>query len=178
MKKTFLWVIFTCTLLTLAGCVKRERAYPSNVAGYKPIYSTSSSNTFSYTTAKNISHAGKIYVKDNYLFQVDVGTGIHIIDATNPLQASRSGFIKIDGCQELSINGHYLYTNNMADLVVIDISDYTHPVLAKRIAGAFDLLTNDSNLPPVSGYFECVDNSKGKVVGWYPDVLEKATCFY
>jgi hypothetical protein len=183
MKKPCLWVpAFIAGMLLIAGCFRNERTdriSPSNVLGYKPIYSKNPVTTdVSFKTNQPVQHAGKIYLYNKYIFQVDNGTGIHIIDAAIPSQASRSGFIQVDGCQEISISGHYLYTNNMADLIVIDIADYTHPVLVKRMTHTFNFSADQTELPPGKGYFECPDASKGKVVGWYQDTLAQATCLY
>ena len=121
-------------------------------------------------------NAGKIYVKGNLIFQNEIGEGIHIINNSIPANAQRTGFIKIKGSQEISIKGDYLYSNNYADLVVVNISNLTAVTEVSRIRNAFS--DNNSQLvPPVRGnYFECVDNSKGTVIGWVRDSIDNPKC--
>lgn len=165
--------LFTCS------CINNpKRDYPSQAYGYKPIYGVSSqSKEISYGASRAVSRAGKIYLKDHYIYQVDQGTGIHIMDARDPEHVVSKGFLTIDGCQDLAISGHYLYVNNLTDLVTVDISDLTRPVEVKRL----DSVLYDypiSQIPPGGGYFECPDASKGTVVSWYEDTLTNPKCFY
>ncbi len=74
----------------------------------------------------------------------------------------------------LTIAGNYLFTNNLSDLITIDITDFTKPQVVKRIANAFTFI--NSELPPARGYFECPDKTKGVVVGWHKEMLESPKC--
>ena len=127
--------------------------------------------------ARTVTNAGKIYVKDNYIFQNEIGEGIHILNNTNPANTIRSGFISIKGSQEIAIKGNYLYSNNFNDLVVVDISDINNVKEAGRVKNIF--YNNNYQLaPPVAGgaYFECVDNSKGIVINWIQDSINNPKC--
>jgi hypothetical protein len=151
------------------------RKVPREAEGYKPIYADPSlAKEVKYQSARTVTNAGKIYYKGGYIFQVDQGTGIHIVNATDPSQADRIGFIAINGCQEIAIAGNYLFTNNLTDLITVDISDYTQPKVVKRIANSFSLSNNE--LPPVRGFFECPDKSKGVVIGWAKATLKFPKC--
>jgi len=80
--------------------------------------------------------------------------------------------LKIPAASELAIKSNYLYTNNMDDLVVFDLSNITSPHLVNRINGAFPQISQ--KYPPFNGvYFECPDPSKGIVVGWEEKLLNE-----
>ena len=164
------------SLTTIYGCEQESiTKVPKEAEGYRPIYGDPATvKEVKYEAAKPVASAGKIYYKGGYIFQVDEGTGIHIVNAANPSQAGRVGFISIKGCHEISIKGNYLFTNNLSDLITIDISDFSKLKVAKRIDNAF-ILTN-AELPPESRYFECPDKNKGIIIGWRKDMLQYPKC--
>jgi hypothetical protein len=149
---------------------------PQNIPGYAPVYATQlAANTISIETSRATTNAGKIYAYGNYLFQVEQNQGIHIIDNSNPQQAKKIGFLEIPTCTELAIKSNFLYTNNLNDLVVFDLSNISSPQLVKRIANAFPAISQ--SYPPFPGvYFECPDPSKGIVIGWEEKLLTEPKC--
>ena len=150
-------------------CTKQPSNYNHKVLGYKPIYSNDASlKKVVSDTVRAVKNAGKIYAYQNYLLQCEVGEGIHVIDNSNPATAKRIAFIKILGCNEISIKSNYLYTNSFKDLVTINISNINQPVETQRIANAFNV-TGYLPEPPEKGYYECVDLTKGIVIGWSKD---------
>lgn len=169
------------SLATLCGC-KQESVtrVPKEADGYQPIYADPASvKEVKYEAAKPVAEAGKIYYKGGYIFQVDEGTGIHVVDAKDPAKAVRIGFISIKGCHEVAIAGNYLFTNNLSDLITVNISDLSKPKVVKRIDNAFNLnafTQNYAELPPERGYFECPDKNKGIVVGWRKAKLQSPKC--
>lgn len=122
-------------------------------------------NDITNEAPKPTIHPGKIYAYGNYLFQVEENEGIHIIDNSDPQQAHKISFLKVPAASELAIKSNFLYTNNLDDLVVFDLSNINAPHLVKRVENAFPKINQE--YPPFSNvYFECVDPSKGVVVGW------------
>ena len=108
------------------------------VWGYKPIYAANSDLKNVYSTAVQPTVlAGKIYRYGQWIFQVELGKGIHIIDATQRTAPVKTSFIHIPGCSELSIRQNKLYTNNYRDLVSIDISQPTQVSVLHRIENIF-----------------------------------------
>ncbi|MEJ7683183.1 MAG: hypothetical protein WKG06_36070 [Segetibacter sp.] len=110
------------SLATICGCEPESiTKVPKEAEGYKPVYADPATiKEVKYEPAKPVANAGKIYYKGGYIFQVDEGTGIHIVNAANPSQAGRVGFISIKGCHEIAIKGNYLFTNNLSDLITVD----------------------------------------------------------
>jgi hypothetical protein len=107
---------------------------------YTPIYSTSAEikNAVAFEAPRNLSHVGRIYYKDKFLFVNETGEGIHVIDNAVPSSPATKGFLKIPGNNDLAIIGDYLYANSYVDLVVFDISDKASIHEVKRLAGVFD----------------------------------------
>jgi LVIVD repeat len=176
MKKLLGIGLMVVAILLAASCKEETTGKVGKVMAYKPLYS-SDANIYSIQNKppQHVTKAGKIYARGNYIFQNEIGLGIHIIDNSNPANAQRIGFIQIAGSEEISIKGNYLYSNNFSDLVVVDISNIKNAVEVNRIKNAF-FSSSTLARPPRRGYFECVDNSKGVVTGWIQDSIENPTC--
>src|SRR5687768_18002409 len=71
---------------------------------------------------------------------------------SNPATASRIGFLSVKGAEEISIKENYLFTNNYMDLVVINIADFTNPVLVNRNKDAFNSDRKSTRLNSSHGY--------------------------
>ncbi|MFT3705951.1 MAG: hypothetical protein QM802_26530 [Agriterribacter sp.] len=165
------------TLLYLCGCTV-ESPPPKEADGYAPVYGEKikQSSTLSLQQPREIENAGKIYVKGQLLYQVENGTGIHVISIDDPAKPVRKGFIPIAGAQEISILNNMLYTNSYNDLLVLDISSPENITVAQTIENAFKL--GSTAVPPEHGYFECIDPSKGNVVGWTKKKIMSPKCKY
>jgi len=174
--------IILLSLATIYSCKQESiTKVPKEAEGYRPIYGDPATiKEVKSEPAKPVGSPGKIYYKGGYIFQVDEGTGIHIVNTANPSQAGRVGFISIKGCHEIAITGNYLFTNNLSDLITVDISDFSKPKVVKRISNAFTTsnteLSTNTELPPERGYFECPDKNKGIVVGWRKEMLQYPKC--
>ena len=172
MKKSF--QLLAAAVVLMASCNKNNEP-PKEILGYAPVYKTDEGVTeIKSDEPEPIVLGGKIYIKDNMLFQVEVSKGVHVLDITNPAQPVKKAFIQIPGAQELSIKGNLLYSNNFNDLVVIDISNAQNVTLVKRLTSVFEIA--GVNAPPESGYFKCIDPNKGEVIGWKKEMLYSPTC--
>ena len=160
----------------------RPRNNPRTVLGYKPTY-TNDSSLFRIQTMgpQPVKFAGKIYVKDNLIFQNDIGWGVHIIDNSNPAAANRIGFIRVLGNSEMSIKGNYMYVNSFSDLVVIDVSNWQNVTEVKRLKNSFYVGGSSHYIPlPEHGvYFECPGYYTDKIqMGWVKDSVSTYSCYY
>ncbi|MCB0697357.1 MAG: hypothetical protein KDC07_08330 [Chitinophagaceae bacterium] len=145
------------------------------VEGWAPVYAADDvAGTIASKDPQAIEKGGKIYVRGHMLYQVEVGKGIHVIDIQDGNNPQKVKFIQVTGAQEMAVMDNNLYTNNVNDLVVLNISDINNVQVIDRVSGVFHLV--DPTLPPVAGYFECVDASKGVVVGWEPKTLNNPVC--
>ncbi len=150
--------------------------YNQKVMGNKIIYQPlANALIINYIdSAHPVKNPGKIYVKDNFIYQAEQGKGIHIIDNTIPGDAHRIGFIEVYGCTEIAIKGNSLYTNNLNDLVVIDISNLNNVHVTKRVENTFPggrYQYFQSQSPPSPGYYECANPDSGVILEWRRDSI-------
>lgn len=160
-------LLISLTILTLSSCTRDNNNMPSGqMDAYVPVYVSAQNVTqISVEPAKPITEAGKIYAFGNYIFQNDLNTGIHIIDATDKKAPKKISFLKIPLSTELAVKGNYLYTNNYRDIVVFNISNPAQPQLVKRMSNVFPPV--NQKYPAFSNiYFECPEEAKGVVVRW------------
>lgn len=163
-------------VLLLSACDLNSK-YPKEIEGYAPIY-VDANEQFSIQTldSQPYQYPGKIYKYGNYSFQLDKGTGIHVINSSNPAAPVKIKFIKLAGCTEISIKDNMLFTNNFSDLLSLNISDINNVTLAKRISDVFPA-SLDTAPPDGNVYFECIDNSKGLVIGWEKKIITNPKCY-
>ena len=88
--------------------------------------------------AMPLKHPGKVYLMDDYLFIVEKGEGLHIIDNKNPAQPKAIRFIQIAGNWDIAAKGSHLYADSYADLLVFDIANPNEPKLAHRVNDVWD----------------------------------------
>lgn len=175
-RKFILLCCLGAALTGLASC-KGGSNTPGEVIGYAPVYQSDSTMANIRSDAPQpILRGGKIYVRDKTMYQVEEGSGIHIIDITRPENPARTAFIHVSGAQELSIKGDLLYTNNYNDLVVLNISNPQSVREVQRMKDMFHI--TGGNVPPEKGYFECINPDRGSVIGWQKKTLYSPKCKY
>ncbi|MBP6978944.1 MAG: hypothetical protein PHD61_08715 [Bacteroidales bacterium] len=110
-----------------------------------------------------IETMGKIYIKGNYLFVNEKYEGIHVFDNSDPSHPVDLSFIQIPGNVDLAIMGNFLYADSYIDLVVMDISDITHPEETFRLEDVFPY-----TIPDVESDYPIapIDQEKGVITGW------------
>ena len=159
--------------VVVCSCWNYDRTrylYPQQkVWGSKPVYGSKSEvQKISYDPNKHPNqNPGNIYAYGKYIFQIDFGLGIHVIDNSSPTHADRVGFIRLNGCQQISIRGQYLYTNSYKDLVTLDISD---PANIRELSRTPDAFPDFYAEPPEPGYYTCPQGDS-VVVGWVKDSI-------
>ncbi len=176
-NSTYRNVLLTAsTTLLLFGIIACVKTKTLEVTGYVPVYGNLNDLKIIQSEApRPIVNAGKIYQYMNYTFQLENGEGIHIINSSNLSNPQKIGFIKVKGCSEISIKNNILFTDNHQDLVGINISDIQNVTLSSRLEKVFPGVQQE--YPPVAGvYFECVDASKGIVIGWTEKLLTNPKC--
>ncbi len=162
-------------LLVFSGCIK-DNTLHQIIEGQRGIYlSEEQLNLFQQTPPRPLENPGKLAYYRAYLFLVDNGIGIHIIDLTDTAVAERISFLEIPAVQDLVIKDNLLYCDNGPHLLVLDISRIHHVQLINRIMHIFEnknILPNSSKSP----WFECYDAKKGWLVGWEEAQLENPKC--
>lgn len=135
--------------------------YEANVPVYMPFNDFRAS--FEKSAPIEISHPGKMYFKDDYLFINEYGKGIHVIDNSNPANPKKVVFYEILGNVDMAIKGNILFADSYIDLLAIDITDINNPVEIDRIENVFPEIVPEGELwfP-----YAMVDKSKGVIVSW------------
>lgn len=145
------------------------------VEGLKPIYGQAgTSKTVLIKEPVEFKQPGKIVYLAPILFINELDKGIHVIDNSDPSKPEKIAFIAIPFNKDIAVKGQYIYANNDLDLISIRYLARDSIQVISRIENAFDgvpLLPKD-----YTGFFECVDPSKGDVIGWEPATLTNPKC--
>ena len=169
------YFLMCAILLCLGSCTKNTNQL-GEVDAYVPIYgNVGDLKLITQQTPQPIVKGGKIAVIGNHFFQVESGDGIHVIDISNPIIPRKISFLRIPLCNEVTLRGNFLYTNNVSDLVTLNISDINNITTASRIINAFPNM--QTQYPPQTNvYFECADINKGMVIGWELKKVNNPKC--
>lgn len=166
-RKTILFFIIA---LSFGACNKEKN---KTVQGLKPIYATESElSTVEISEKQALRNPGRIYTYNHLLLVNEQSKGIHIYDNTNIESPIELSFISILGNMDFSVKNNLIYADNVTDLIIIDISNPNQPTYKSRIKNVFPV----QQFPSESCYFECVDATKGIVVGWEKTTLTNPTC--
>jgi len=170
-------LLFACCLSTACELIDFDNIEDVGIQeGVRPIYADFDGwDEIVSLPAQPIENLGKIYYKDPYIFVNERFKGIHVFDNSDPSQPMPLVFIQIYGSEDIAISGNILYADNYTDLVAIDISDLNNVQVVSRVE---DLYTRSSKAFPegYSGYFECVEEGRGFVVGWEEAELLNPKC--
>ena len=155
-------IAFFCLIIMgVVACDKTTHHYMC----YEPVYTDA--ETFrapaQFEGPKTITRDGNIYFKDNFLFIVEPNKGIHFIDNSDPTNPNNTGFLNVMGTSGLAIKGDYLYITALVDLVIVDVSNFNHPIEIEREEEIFPtaLPLMDKNYPT-----NTIDKSVGIVTDW------------
>lgn len=178
LKKDYLKAVFALTCLMAFGCDFKDGpdVNVGEVVGLRPIYSNAADmKKIEMLPPRQLENPGKIYAKGSWLLINEMAEGLHVIDNSNPRSPKLVAFISIPGNIDMAVKGNTLYVDNYTDLVAIDISDLNNIKVTERIENAF---ANQHRFPlQTNVYFECVNDSKGLVVGWEEATLTNPECY-
>ena len=170
--------------ILFSACTSHENTTPNSIEGYVPIYAQDVSifKTIKAEPPRTTVNGGKIYTVGTVLFQVEQDSGIHIINYANPSSPVKLGFIKSFLCKEISVKNGFIYTNNLSDLVAIDINN---PAAIKEVGRTPNVFPDlASQYPPKNSinqfervYFECPDSKKGAVIAWKKQTINNPKCW-
>lgn len=123
----------------VAACSKDgKNGHMQTYTIYSPVYASKSEVLASINSAATvITHAGKMYLKDNFIFLNEVNKGIHVIDNSDPSHPAQIAFLKIPGNLDIAIKGNTLYADMYGDLLALDITDIHHAKITSTINNFF-----------------------------------------
>lgn len=170
-------------VFSIISCDPVDSGPPRQVEGYVPVYATNLAElkTITSTAPRTIINGGKLYTTGSLLFQVELDSGIHVINYADPQNPRKLAFIKSFLCKEVTEKSGFLYTNNLADLVVIDIRNLNDIKLVSRTENVFpDLITQSppsNTVTHETTWFECPQEGKGIIVSWKKQTLTNPRCW-
>ena len=165
MKHSIIFLLLA-VLASLSGCVESmDDAAPPLQAYYKPIYANKQDlYRIKVHAARPLNNPGRIYLKDKFLIINERFQGFHVIDNTDPAEPKPLLFLEVPGAVNMAMQGQYLYADNITDLLTIDMGNLQQ---IKEVNRKKDTFKGNQNYPPFRDVgFECVDASRGVVVGW------------
>ena len=165
-------IILITLLLCLSSCKEEFEGYSG--AGKVPDYiPLSELDDISSQPAQVVGQSGPIFLLGDFFFMIEFGKGIHVYDIADNQEENSLIFIKIPAVTDFTIDGNILYADSWKDLVSIDISDIYNVFVLSRTENVF----NPFLFPALfNGPFECVDDTKGAVIGWSDEVVENVFC--
>lgn len=174
MKILFQTIILFVHIFWLWACEKE--AYPDFYSGMgkRPVYvPISDLGQVKNLPVQPIVNSGVIFLRDTLLFMLEDRKGIHVFNIKDSTNIGAVAFFGIPAVTAFTLTGNRLYADSWRDLLTIDISNIYEIKLVNRQTDVFSPLL----FPPFyEGIFECVDESKGAVVGWEDAELENARC--
>jgi hypothetical protein len=170
-------MLFLLCLLPLLAMQCNEWGFDTS-RGMKPIYAPQEDMSLIKVEApRPLKESSKIYYKDKFIFVIEQGVGVHILDNRDSTKPQNIRFIRIFGCSDIAIKGTTLFADNFTDLVAIDLSKVDTPTVINRIPNLYPNQFGTGKFPEnYNGYFECVDSSKGRVIGWKETLLDNPQC--
>lgn len=95
-------------------------------------------NSIKLSSPKEMKKAGKIYLKDNFMFIGDTNRGFHIYDNTDPNNPTLVNFLEIPGVTDIAIRNNVFYANQAVDLVAFKLDLQTKQLqVLKRVPKTF-----------------------------------------
>jgi hypothetical protein len=150
---------------------------PNTIEGLAPVYILPTAiNNINILPPKPFEEPGKIIQYGlNYTLQVDIAKGVHVINCSDKMHPAKVLFIEIPGVTEIAIKDNILLANNYNDLVSISMDSNNNAHVLSRLKDVYK--NNNDVLPSVANtYFECLDKTKGIVVGWKKVTLTNPRC--
>lgn len=124
MKTNLLALILS--LLYLTSCTdncEQTRTYRKYTSVQLPL--SDLRQAVSSGAPQSLVEPGKLYIKNQYLFIVEVKKGIHVFDNSNPANPRAISFLTIPGNVDIAVRDNILYADSYIDLVALDISNPT-----------------------------------------------------
>lgn len=169
-------MIIPVLLLLTTGCVEvGVNGSLRETDAYVPIYSTRDAGDIKLLAPQPVKAPGKIYIYGDYLLINEVQKGIHVFDNSDITAPKQLAFIQLLGNVDMAVRDGVLYADYMGQLVALNVGNFSEIEtlgvlpLSRWLVGV---------PPPGDGYFECIDESKGIVVGWKKEIVKNPKCRY
>lgn len=116
-----------CLIILFSGCSK-DKAAQKDTYTYTittPVLKSRAEvlAAINGNISEPVMTAGKLYIKDQFIYLNEVERGIHIIDNSNPSHPQQIAFLNIPGNMDIAVRNNILYADTYTDLLAIDISN-------------------------------------------------------
>ncbi len=127
-------------LFLFTGCLKDKCDRTHEFVRYDPVYKTLEGMRVDIAVKdpQELQAPGNLYYYNGYLLINERLKGVHVIDNQDPANPVNVAFIEIPGNRDIAIQNNTLYADMFVDLVAIDITDITNPVLQCRVDNVFE----------------------------------------
>lgn len=175
-------------LVFITACIPNDPIEVGAVEGLKPIYISAEENVVEVQDARGFENLGKIVYSAPYLLVNERFKGIHIINNSDPSDPKKIAFLQIPGNTDFTIKGQYLYANHGNDLktfllsnTATNIGSEVYDLQETQIIA--NLFADNQNSavaayfpPDYEGFFECVSEDAGILIGWDTVTLINPEC--
>jgi len=94
---------------------------------------------------QDIVDPGKIFIGEDFILIGEETKGIHVFNNTNAASPTYSSFINLPFTREFFVKGDVIYAESQYDMLKVNISDLSNPVLIDRLENAFsEPMVNDN----------------------------------
>ena len=134
MKSHLLLFLAFIGILTQLSCLNDKCTNERTFVQYNPVFLSRAEFEQSKVSSalRPLKNPGKIYFYQNYLFVNEKGLGVHVYDLSDFSHPINIAFYNIPGNFDIAIKDHYLYADNVIDLITIDITDLINPTIIHR----------------------------------------------
>lgn len=170
------YLLILISIIALSSCEKEIGT--GTHKGMAPIYSDIDFNDPKYIKAsdpREFGDLGAIVERNQYIYVMEKYKGIHVVNNADPANPVTIKFWEIPGIFLFTLDSEKLYAGNGSNLWVVDITDVNN---IKVIDVEKNVFVNQSDMVPDGyfGFFECVDPTKGLVIGWTEKELINPHC--
>ena len=148
------------------------------VMGFRPIYENEVDLEIAMLPVRSVINSGKIHLINDLVLLNEISEGIHFIDNSDPSNPQPIKFLKVKGSTDMAVKDGVLYINQYNDMLAIDFQDLENWRLLSRTEGLMNSNSSDQFTPSGFGnYFECLEEGRGRVVGWQFTTLNSPKCY-
>lgn len=142
--------------MSLQSCLRDQCESTQTFIQLDPVYKTVDEirTDIQILGPRELVNPGRLYYYNDYLMINEVREGIHIINNANPNNPVNVAFIEIPGNVDMAVKNNILYADNYIDLLAIDITDPTTPVLQNRTEDVFNSISLNQDLGHLVYYEE------------------------
>ncbi|WP_162555761.1 hypothetical protein [Reichenbachiella versicolor] len=170
--------------LSLPVCLLLLTACPSDIppfdkeqiTGYRPQYESSVADSLQIMNARTIYDPNNVLVYNHLILIEEYEEGFHVIDNSEPSAPKNIAFVPVPMLTSMNIRDGVLYATSGMNLLAIEIDEelnLTHEIIHDVFPVYHAPIPPENNI-----YFECVDESKGDIIGWQKTTIYDPQCYY